>query len=51
MAKKKCNITGLRNQPKLTPSHVESTDVLPISNSDFPQSSDAQAADPDEEEW
>jgi hypothetical protein len=51
MAKKKRNITGLRNQPKSTPSHVESTDVPPISNSDLPQSSDAQAADPDEEEW
>jgi len=52
MAKKKRNITGLRNQPKLTPSHVES--VPPISNSDLPQCSDAQAAhslDPDEEEW
>ena len=47
MAKKKCNITGLRNQPKLTPSHIESTDVPPISNSDLPQSSDVQAADPD----
>jgi len=57
MAKKKRNITGLRNQPKLTPSLIASTDAPPISNSDLPQSSDAQleAADPDpdrdEEEW
>ena len=32
----KRNITGLRGQPKLTPSHVKSTDVPPISNSDRP---------------
>ena len=45
-----CNITGLRGQPKLTPSHLNSTGVLPISNPDLPHSSDADP-DPDEEEW
>jgi hypothetical protein len=51
MAKKKRNITGLRNQPKLAPSHVKHTDLPPrIFNFD---SSDVQATDPDsdEEEW
>jgi hypothetical protein len=48
MARKKRNITGLRGQLKLTP-HVQSTDV-PSTNSDLPQSSDADP-DPDEEEW
>jgi len=54
MAKKKRNITGLRNQPKLTPSHVKCTDLpLQISNLDLPESSNAQATDldPDKEEW
>lgn len=52
MAKKKRNITGLRNQPKLTPSHVEQP-IQIRSNLDLPESSDAQATDPelDEEEW
>ena len=48
--RKKRNITGLRGQPKLTPSHVKSTDMPSISNPDLPQSSDADL-DPDEEEW
>src|SRR5271155_5088032 len=54
MAKKKSkqNITGLRNQPKLAPYHVESTDsVPPISRSlDTPQGSNGQP-DLDEEGW
>ena len=54
MAKKKSkrNITGLWNQLKLAPSHVESTDsVPPISrSSDTPQGSNGQP-DLDEEEW
>ena len=54
MAKKKSkqNITGLQNQPKLAPSHVESTDfVPPISgSSDTLQNSNGQP-DSDEEEW
>ena len=51
MARKKRNITGLRSQPKLTPSHIKSTDdVPPIANSDLPLSSDADP-DTDEEEW
>ncbi|KIJ96421.1 hypothetical protein K443DRAFT_10648 [Laccaria amethystina LaAM-08-1] len=51
MAKKKRNITGLRNQPKLAPSHVKHTDLPPrISHLD---SSNVQATDTDsdEEEW
>ena len=54
MAKKKSkrNITGLRNQPKLAPSHVENTDSVPLISSswDTSQVSDRQS-DSDEEEW
>ena len=48
----KRNITGLRNQSELAPSHVESTDyVHPISSSsDVPQVSNRQP-DLEEEEW
>ena len=54
MAKKKSkwNIIDLQNQPKLVPSHVESTDSAPpiFSSWDMPQVSDGQP-DLDEEEW
>ena len=48
----KRNITGLRNQSELAPSHVENTDYVPqiYSSSDAPQVSNRQP-DLEEEEW